>query len=70
MVGDGLSPTRLEAGRRPHYHDLPIQCWGPTRDYWRRRLDQTWRVVFAISATALVAVGAFFAIRFINGLLL
>lgn len=31
-------------------------------------MDEGWRVVFAISATAVVAGGAFFAIRFIIGL--
>ena len=31
-------------------------------------LDEAWRVVFAISATAVVAGGAFFAIRFIMAL--
>jgi hypothetical protein len=31
-------------------------------------MDETWRVVFALSATAIVAAGSFFAIRFIIGL--
>jgi hypothetical protein len=28
-------------------------------------MDENWRVVLAIDATAIVAIGAFFAIRFI-----
>ncbi len=36
--------------------------------YARRRLDNTWRAVFAISATAIVAGGAFFVIRFLLAL--
>ena len=32
------------------------------------RLDETWRVIFAISATTIVVAGSFFAIRFIIGL--
>lgn len=48
----------------------PARCWGHhgRRFRTRRRLDETWRVLFAISATAVVAVGSFFAIRFIIGL--
>ena len=44
----------------------PGSMLGPPRNT-RRRLDETWRVVFALSATAIVAAGSFFAIRFIIG---
>ncbi|PPQ14273.1 hypothetical protein CV770_37940 [Bradyrhizobium sp. AC87j1] len=48
----------------------PGPMLGPPREsfYTRCRLDETWRVVFALSATAIVAAGSFFAIRFIIGL--
>ena len=44
----------------------PARCWG--HFCARRALDEAWRVALAISATAVVAGCAYFAIRFIIGL--
>lgn len=62
-----VSVPRPEPVRRPQHHHAPGPDAGAVFCA-RRRLDETWRVVLAIGATAIVVGGAFLAIRFIIGL--
>ncbi len=67
MFRDGLCRKTRACPEAPASSCPPARCWGRLF-FARRRLDETWRVVLAIGATAIVAGGAFLAIRFIIGL--